>query len=79
LLEAGENGKDGGSFETYVTRPGGVLAKHRTLLGRITPMSLRVDELAAALIKTLLEGSEARIMENDDLKAAGRKSLASAK
>jgi hypothetical protein len=37
--------------------------------------SIKVDELAAAMMKTAMEGTKTQIMENADLKAVGQDML----
>ena len=59
------------SFETYIMRPGLVLAKEANLRDFFRQMgpSVKVDRLAIMMVRTALDGSEKQILENTDISA----------
>ncbi len=62
-------------------RPSGVTGKERGIKNFVTgflPM-IRVDELAAAMVDTAVNGSKMQTFENGDLVARGTEVLKSAK
>ncbi|KAL9637101.1 MAG: hypothetical protein Q9164_002408 [Protoblastenia rupestris] len=54
------------SFETYIMRPGLVLAKETSLRDLIRSLgpSIRVDKLASVMVRAALSGSKSQIYEN---------------
>jgi len=75
LLELQNQHSDG--FATFVVRPGMVLSKERTVMNAVASMgpSIKVDELAAAILNIALTGDGAQIVENDVLGREGRQLL----
>lgn len=68
------------NFGAFIARPGYVLAKQpgivNSVLGLSKSYTIRVDDLAAAMVEIALEGKGERIVENEGLRAkalAGRK------
>lgn len=61
-------------FETFVVKPGSVLSKENRMMSVIMGLSrsVRVDELAAVLVNTALNGSETQTIEYDVLGPQGR-------
>jgi hypothetical protein len=70
--------KDGSNFEVSILRPGGVLVKD-TLIPKflVAPtLSIKVDELAAAMIDEAVAGAPGtRTLECDTLRNRGRELL----
>ena len=77
LVERGEQHR--ATIETYMVKPGGVLTKEDTLFTRMMVVNksrcIRVNELAAAMMDTALNGGKIQIMENDVLVSRGRSLL----
>ena len=69
------------SFTAYAFRPGGILPRASNVLKGLflSPIALRVDELAAAMIRIALEGSPLRLLDNGMIRAAGNDALANGK
>ena len=61
------------NFSTFVVRPGYVLAKQPGVLNSVMGLSkawtIRVDDLAAAMVEIALEGEGEQIVENEGLRA----------
>ncbi|KAK9482018.1 hypothetical protein V1527DRAFT_477767 [Lipomyces starkeyi] len=77
-----EFGKQNQNVETYVVRPGGVLARGNgnALLGRLLGMlSVRVDVLAAAMVDLAVNGGNEQVVVNKAIVERGRESLAKQK
>ncbi|KAL8731529.1 MAG: hypothetical protein Q9166_003375 [cf. Caloplaca sp. 2 TL-2023] len=57
------------SFETFIFRPGLVLAKETSLRDMVRGLgpSIRVDKLAGAMIEKGLSGGETQIIENREI------------
>ncbi|MCJ1393973.1 hypothetical protein MMC18_006850 [Xylographa bjoerkii] len=64
----------GDSVAAFVVRPWMVLSKEKTVMSAVASMgpSIRVDELAAAIVNIALNGSERQIVDNDVLVREGR-------
>ena len=66
-----------GLWETFIARPGAVLLKSGAM-GAIltyvlgTTLSIRIDELAIAMIDTVLNGTGSQIQSNPELLERGR-------
>ncbi|KAK9357174.1 hypothetical protein V1504DRAFT_436988, partial [Lipomyces starkeyi] len=77
-----EFGKQNQNVETYVVRPGGVLARgnRNALLGRLLgTLSVRVDVLAAAMVDLAVNGGSEQVVVNKAIVERGRESLAKQK
>jgi hypothetical protein len=71
--------KDKKSFETYIARPAGVMAKDSgAVISAIMSLvpSIKVDKLAATLLDTAVNGGQKQTMENGDLVCRGKELLA---
>ena len=63
------------TFETYIMRPGMVLAKDaniRDMIRSLAP-SVKVDVLAKVMLKVALDGSRDRVIENSTINQQGGK------
>ena len=60
------------SFETYIMRPGFVLAKQASFVSVIKSLatSVSVDALAAKMVDVALRGNKEQILENSMIKQA---------
>jgi hypothetical protein len=80
LIEFSEKTK---GFESYIMRPAGVLPKVSSgvkdaMMG-MTLGSIKVDQLAAVLVDTALNGSKVQTMENKELGKRGKELLSAGK
>ncbi|MCJ1399428.1 hypothetical protein MMC11_002630 [Xylographa trunciseda] len=75
LVELAKQHSD--SLATFVVRPWMVLSKERTVMSAVASVgpSIRVDELAAAILNIALSGEGMQIMDNDVLAREGRRIL----
>ena len=65
------------SLATYVVRPWGVLSKGKTVMSAVASVgfSIRVDELAAAVVDIALRGNGSQIADNAVLVRQGKQIL----
>ena len=56
-------------LETYIVKPGYVLASSNSLPNMLVSLSrsIKVNELAAVMLATALEGSKKQVMENGEM------------
>jgi hypothetical protein len=80
MMEFGEKAK---GVESFIMRPASVLPKTSTgIRGTLTGMtlgSIRVDELAAVLVDTAVNGSKTQTIENRELGKKGKELLSAGK
>jgi hypothetical protein len=75
LIQLEDENKD--KFAAYIARPGSVIPPNNMLmsiLGALTGSlypTMKVEELAAAMIDTAIRGGEVQTIMHDDLKAKG--------
>lgn len=61
-------------LETYICRPGLVLSKENHLPNMLIGLgrSIKVNELAATMLKIAMDGNETQTMDNTDLRTVGQ-------